>query len=179
MAKIFNTDIRKMAVLLLPTMLRGNVMVAFLQSMVLPFQSILSKGDAVNGVPERSDVLSFRTDSAYRLAHTGQVVYLRKVLNDAYPGRSVDFVIEDATSDYKWVYVYTEEDPAFIPLQQWIGNDAAPTVLYDENYIQGANNYFSVGVPTEIFADENQMNRVRRLASDYKLVSKNPIYKSL
>jgi len=88
--RLFQIDYKKLVVLLLPTMVRKPIAIVMLQC-------------ATKGIRlKHSEFTSNRDDNLYRLKHTGQVCYLRAVLNDAFPFRSRNFEIEDISATSEW-----------------------------------------------------------------------------
>lgn len=94
----YHIDFDKLVGLLLPTFLRKRKMIAWLGAWVAPLKSLhykfYQKRNALNG-------------DLYRLAHNGQVCYLRKVLNDNFDNEKRRIRIIDA-NQYESQYIYTE-----------------------------------------------------------------------
>jgi hypothetical protein len=99
----FKIDYNKLAVLLLPTFLRGDIMIRFIQVLLSPISTL------------HSQWMSGRSDHIYRLEHNGQVCYLRKVLNDSFDNQLRRIYITDG-SRYERNYVYTnvEQQPRYL-----------------------------------------------------------------
>lgn len=64
---------KRLIVLLLPTFLRQATITAFLRAMTIPIEYLYNQ------------FLANRNSNLYRLKMNGQVCYLRRVLNDAFP----------------------------------------------------------------------------------------------
>lgn len=126
-----------------------------------------------------SDFLTNRSSNLYRLNHTGQVCYLRAVLNDAFTDRSCDFRIEDSSVVSEWVYARDEQQYTYDQLI--IKGEGSEDMVYvwSEDYILVETTPFSIGVPSEIYANKDYMNMVRNLVNEYKLLSKRASYYSI
>jgi len=86
-----------LSVQLLPTFLRKQRILAFLQVLVLPINKLYYQW------------FVFRKDNLYKLAHTGQVCYLRKVLNDRFDFVNRGIRIGDG-QQYERLYIYTNAE---------------------------------------------------------------------
>ncbi len=166
--RLYQINYKKLVALLLPTVLRKSLIVVLLQC-------------ATTGVRMRhSDFTKERDKHLYRIRHTGQVCYLRAVLNDAFPDRTCDFQIEDSPSTSELVYAMSEiefpYDQLRIPSEE---SDYTPVHVWSEDYILIETTPFVVGCPPEVFADTDSMNRVRYLVNRYKLLSKKAVYSSI
>ncbi|HOI27093.1 MAG TPA: hypothetical protein PLN63_05295 [Paludibacteraceae bacterium] len=100
---LYQIDYRKLVALLLPTMLRKPIIIIFLQCATLAVKL------------RHHDFLSNRDSNMYRLQHNGQVCHLRALLNEAFPTRSTDFIIEDSSVTSEFVYAMSE---AYFPYDQ-------------------------------------------------------------
>lgn len=163
--RLYQIDYKKLVALLLPTMLRKPLILVLLQC-------------ATRGIGRKhSEFLSTRDDNLYRIGHTGQVCYLRTVLNDAFPERSCDFAIEDSSATSEWVYAMDEE---VHPNNQLQITAAEPFVyLWSEDYVLLETTPFLVKCPPEVFTDSDGMDRVRHLVNNYKLLSKRAMYAAI
>lgn len=146
----FKIDIKKLAVLLTPTMLRKPVLLALLTSLVRPLESIYYNWSA------------FRTDNIYKLSHNSQVCYLRKALNDRFDSQLRRIEIKGAEL-YEKKYIYTKEELK----PRWLGT------IYlrrDEDY-EDKGIDFIVEVP--FLESEFKRNyELKALVDFYKLASK-------
>ncbi|MBU2526248.1 MAG: hypothetical protein KKC03_06580 [Bacteroidetes bacterium] len=99
----YKLDIEKFTVLLLPTFLRRERTMAWLRALIFPISQLYSNWAA------------FRERNLYILTHSGQVVYLRKVLNDSFDPALRRIQIVDGNR-FGRVYIYTsgEMKPAFL-----------------------------------------------------------------
>ncbi|MEI8087098.1 MAG: hypothetical protein WCG93_12890 [Paludibacter sp.] len=156
--KLLAIDFRRLAVLLLPTFMRQPVIVTFIGSFMPALTDLQIR------------FLANRTANLYRLSHNGQVCYLRKVLNDAFPTREKDFVIEDYDPSGHWVYAFDAE----LFSSQLMIPEASGEIIYSVELIGDYAN-FTVKIPTNIASDDN-LNRIKSLVNTYKLLSKKAIY---
>lgn len=95
---MYNINWNSIVALLLPTFLRGERMVAWLNSLLHPVQEL-------HGL-----FLAFRLDSIYKVEHTPQVYSIEKVLNEAFDPLERRIYIEDG--------VYSEQLFIFSPPEQ-------------------------------------------------------------
>ncbi len=144
---MYNIDIKKLVVLLLPTFLRRVKMVAWLHSLVTPLLVL------------HNDFMRIREKHLYELNHNGQVCYLRKVLNDAFDKKQRRINITDGNK-YGREYIYTrsENKPKYLGTMY-----LRPRSDYADTGVD-----FIVEVPQEVY-NETEM---RSLIDYYKLASK-------
>ena len=90
----FDLDIGRMVIWLMPSFLRKEAVNAWLQSLVLPVKMLYG------------DFRNKREAYAYKLAHNGQVCYLRKVLNDEFDPSERRIELVDGNS-FKRLYLYS------------------------------------------------------------------------
>lgn len=93
--RLFEIDINRLVVLLIPTFLRNKINFAFVRAMVQPVYSLMSRFEAN------------RQANIYNIGHNGQVCYLRAVLNDAFDMELRRIRLEDSAR-YDWTFVYPE-----------------------------------------------------------------------
>jgi len=156
--KLLAIDFNKLAVLLQATFLRPVSIIGYLKSLM----------PAISDLQDR--FFTNRTKNLYILNHNGQVCYLRKVLNDAFPNRNKDFIIEDYEQGGKWVFAY---DESLIDSQLMIPDDSSLLIYSVETIGDYAN--FKVKIPIVLTGDDN-LNRIKSLVNSYKLLSKKAIY---
>lgn len=99
----YKLDIERLTVMLLPTLSRQGRTMAWLRALTFPIGQLYNEWAA------------FRDRNLYILAHSGQVVYLRKVLNDSFDTALRRIQIVDGNR-FGRVYIYTsgEVKPAFL-----------------------------------------------------------------
>lgn len=97
----------------------------------------------------------------YRLSHTGQVCYLRKVLNDALDPSERRIYIGDGNAfPRKYIYTRAENKPVFL----------GKIFIYQNSEYVGTGADFVVYVPASILA--TKINELNALVLFYKLASK-------
>lgn len=99
----YKIEYNKLVLLALPTFLRKPIMAGYVQALIVPIANLYDKWRV------------FRDDNLYKVHHTGQVCYLRKVLNDKLDPSLRRIYIGDGQR-YKRKYLYTtgENKPVFL-----------------------------------------------------------------
>ncbi len=164
---LFQIDHKKLVVLLLPTIMRKPLVILLLQCATVSVRA------------KHNEMLRIRDDNLYQVHHTGQVCHLRKVLNEAFPSRSTDFIIDDSNVTSEWIYALSEQDFPYDQLKVEDENSSTQVEVWSEDYILVETTPFMVSCPPEIYSDGDSMNVVRHLVNTYKLVSKRAIYLSI
>ena len=145
----YNVNISKLCVLLLPTLLRGPIRITFLFSLIKPLEIINYKW------------IQFREANIYKIKHTGQVCYLRKVLNDRIDPDKRRIIIT-GSHRYKQKYIYTDPEKKDKYLgTMYLRQDAD----FEDNGID-----FIVLAPAELL-DENNYE-MKALIDYYRLATK-------
>lgn len=141
----YNLDVNILATQLLPTFLRKTKMVAYIKSLVAPIDAIYYKWSV------------WRKKNLYKLAHTGQVCYLRKVLNDAFDVSQRRITIGNG-SRFERDYIYTnaEQTPKFL----------GTMYLHENSDYSDTGVDFIVYVPEELLDTNNY--RMKALIDFYK-----------
>ncbi len=103
MYRVFEIDVKKLVVLMLPINLRRPRLKSFLWAMVAPLISLHYR------------FIQKRTSDLYKLNHNSQVCYLRAALNDIFDVQARRIEILDG-NQYLRSYIYTrgEEKPVFL-----------------------------------------------------------------
>ncbi|KIO75942.1 hypothetical protein TH53_17935 [Pedobacter lusitanus] len=146
----YKIDFKKLTVLILPTFLRQNLMVSYIQALVTPVSMLYQLW------------YTRREDNLYKLAHNGQVCYLRKALNDLFDNELRRIYIDNGNR-FKRTYIYTraENRPRYLKrlfLQ--------PSTSFADT---GAD--FKVMLPAELNIPANYY-QLNALVDFYKLASK-------
>lgn len=157
--KLYPINVTKLGISLLPTMLRSASVVEFIRISLFPLHFI------------QNAFFNQRDNNIYLLVHNGQVYKLRAVLNDAFPGISKSFLIDDYIYSGKWLYAYDEE---LIYKQLMVPESPVALILWDEETMSKYAD-FKVSIPIELQSDDN-LNKIRALVNKYKLVSKKAVY---
>ena len=152
---MFQIDFKKLVLLLLPTFLRRERIVAFLNVLTAPVASLFNLFDAN------------REGNLYRLRTNGQVCYLRRALNDAFPDAGGQIRIEDIRSG-NWVMALDES----LTDDQLIVGAAQPVIIWDADTIMKETDSFLVVVPAGVNNPNNDA-KLRSILNLYKLTSKS------
>ena len=174
---IYQVNFDKWILSVLPSFLRHSLMFAFLRAMCKPITA-----DSTGIYPR---FLTARKEHLYRLAHNGQVCYLRAALNDAFGVKpSAGFTIEDYTENVgEWQFAkYDGMNDQLYPVDESLNPnlpegetaDPAMPILYAEEILNQEHYHFIVGVPSAIYA--TQLDKVQAIVEKYRMLSKVPIY---
>ncbi|TAN18839.1 MAG: hypothetical protein EPN37_04565 [Chitinophagaceae bacterium] len=151
---IFNIDYGKLVKLLLPTMLRKPLMVAWLNALVWPVQQLYSS------------FKKNRKADLYRLKITPQVVYLQRLLNDRYDValRRIK-IIDSIYHDPLYIFTKAENKPLWVKMKsenvpQWLW-------LKSETSLDPAD--FTIQIPSDI---NYQLPELQGIIDSYKLAGK-------
>lgn len=153
----FDLNISKLAVLLTPTFLRAQNIIAYLEAMTAPVTEVLD---------------SFRLNrlqNIYKLQHNGQVCYLRAALNDRFDIQDRRILIDDGNR-YAMNYIYTdgEEKPKIL----------GTIYLYEDSDYADNGVDFIVRVPEDltynIYEMQALINFYRLASKRYKIVTYIP-----
>jgi hypothetical protein len=133
--RLFQIDINRLVVLLLPTFLRTRINFAFARAMIQPVDTMMDWFNAT------------REANLYNLKHNGQTCYLRAVLNDIFDTELRRIRIGDSER-FDWTYIYPEATDR--PL--WLSPiDTGITVLLaSEAFTSDEGTDFSVIIPPGI-----------------------------
>lgn len=144
----YNLDIKKLAVLHLPTFLRTPEMVAWVQCISAPLVNV------------HDDFVGNRNANIYNLAYNGQVCKLRAALNDISDRNQRRIYIDDGDKHQR-AYIYTvgEKKPKYLGTI-YLYNDAD----YDDTGVD-----FTVWIPTDL---SREIYKMEALINFYKLASK-------
>lgn len=153
---MFDIDFKRLAVLLLPTMLRRPLIFGLLRSGLVGVERVYR------------EFKSMRAGHIFRLNHNGQVCYLRGALNETFgPG----FQIGDQPPEGHWLYAVTESGEG-IPTAVTEHGEGVP-VLYSEQELNAAQNDFKVYVPSSCW---DKLEQIKAMVESYKLVTKRAHY---
>jgi hypothetical protein len=128
--------IHEMITALLPWFLRKPVINAYMQALCTPI------GDV------NSELVSYASESLYRVAITGQVIYLERLLNDLFDNTLRRIYITDfSLQGQAFVYQRAENETTFAYLRSEID------VLYIYTRAELLENYrFAVMIPEELYS---------------------------
>ena len=149
--RIFELNLRRLVILLLPTFLRKARLVAWLQILIAPLEQLQYSFNQ----KRNSDLVT--------LTHNGQKCYLRKILNDNFDQTLRRIRIEDMTH-FNAVYVYTEPENQPVYLEE--------KYLYTSGEMQVSGVNFSVRIPKTL---RTRNVEIKALIEAYKIASKRYI----
>ncbi|CAA0260776.1 hypothetical protein R8G64_13105 [Tenacibaculum maritimum] len=159
MYNAFNVNFNRLIGLLTPVILRKPKMISWLQVLVSPIASLHYKFQQK------------RELDLYKLAHNGQVCYLRKVLNDAFdPSKRRIEITDGSRFTPQYIYTEAEEKPTYL----------GEMYLRDESVYEDTGVDFIVLLPFEIWEEHKTKIRVgeyrfydiERIIDFYRLASK-------
>lgn len=153
---IFNVNVKRLALLTLPTWLRRPLVGALIYAGVTPLGRLLQ------------ELRAYRNRTSYRLRHNGQVCKLRGVLNDEFDPELRRIEIEDGES--------MEGVEASVVWQRkecrWVmaGRRGEGAAIIHRRGFSGVSGYdFWISVPEDLGDVET---RLRAIVNMYKLASK-------
>ncbi len=137
--------------LLTPTFMRKPKVRAYLMGLVRPLDSLYSL------------FMIFRRDTLYKLQHTGQVVYLQKVLNDRFDITDRRIYIDDGiVNEPTYVYTHAEDKPVYLGTRY----------IYSRSELAFKDVNFVVVLPAGMTLSAEARIRMRSLINYYKLTTK-------
>lgn len=154
----YDIDYRKLAISLMPTVLRKGILTAFILLLVKPLQTIAKTFD------------DYRSRTDYRLAHNCQVCYLRALLNDTFDPFERRIMITDVDAVMSLVlYKRITNRHQIAPVR----SSQSALKLGRRGY-GGLNGYdFAISIPAALVSDPIYSEaRLRALVDTYKLASK-------
>lgn len=155
---IFKVNIKRLALLTLPTWLRRPLTGALIYAGVSPLGRMLQ------------DLRAYRNTTRYRLRHNGQVCKLRGVLNDEFDPELRRIEIEDRDSmvSQEAFRVWRRDAGRWVMIPQ---RGSGAVSIHREGF-GGTSGYdFWVTVPEELREGETE-TRLRAIVNMYKLASK-------
>lgn len=152
---IFNIDLRRFIVLMLPLTKRRAQWVNWLMCLIKPSRDIYG------------DFVAYRDSTLYKLDHTPQVYSMENVLNDVYDRTSRRIYITDGQyvsavrfyepEETKPVHFYEEEPPVY---------------FYEPGELENLDVDFVVVIPIALNLSEASIIRLRSLIDFYRLPDK-------
>lgn len=147
-----------------------------------------------------------RADDRFRLAHNGQVCYLRAALNKRFKSSlGIYFRINEVYGNLEWLYANKESDteldghifaqteelpepPAAEELteaeEQGVPEETEETEETEDRHIYAPNevilrptNAFVIYVPADLYA--TQLDKIKQFVDEYRLVTRTPQYEPI
>lgn len=154
---LFNVDVKRLALLVVPTWLRRRLVGCLIYAGVAPLVRLVQ------------ELRDFRGRTCYRLRHNGQVCKLRGLLNDEFDPVCRRISVEDWDGEDEGVgcAVYCRDVGRWMVL----GLRSGGVVIERRGYV-GAGGYdFWVSVPADVMC-EGVERRLRAVVNEYKLASR-------
>ena len=155
---IYRVNIKRLALLVLPTWLRRPLVGALIYAGVTPLGRLAQ------------ELRKYRSTIRYRLSHNGQVCKLRGVLNDEFDPELRRITVEDRDSSTKIEasIIHRREVGRWVMVPR---RGAGAVVIHREGF-SGTSGYdFWVNVPAELMT-AGIGTRMRAIINTYKLASK-------
>lgn len=161
MNRIYHINWDAIIALLLPTFLRGGIMIAWLNCLVKPIQQLHER------------FLVYRLDAIYRIEHTPQVFSMEKVLNEAFDPLNERIYIEDG--EYRsQLYLFGEDEEQ--PIYLFVSNENQPVYIFGANDLSNSSVDFVVYLPLSFQSlfSPGMQNRIKldSLINYYRLPDK-------
>lgn len=151
----YNISFPRLVLLLLPTMLRQNLIVAFVMTLVRPLTLIHSKFDAYR----------LQVDTSVN----SQVCYLEYLLNDTYDYYDRRIIIRDAPINYEDFFLFDSEIGKAVLLPD---AGAGASLWVDSDKLGTTNLDFEVVFPKGYSFVDSEIKALRQLINNNKLASK-------
>lgn len=155
----YDVDMKRLAVLLLPTALRQPRLTALAQVLMAPLSRL------------HREFTDYREAKDYRLTHNGQVCHLRAVLNDRFDPALRRITIEEPEQVSTALVLYLRQTGRFTRITH--RGTERQVILRRRGYggISGLD--FWICVPSGLRDDDTyDEDALRALANQYKLASK-------
>ena len=155
----YEVDFKRLALLLLPTLLRRSGIYGVILAAVAPLSAL------------HALFMQFRERTNYRLTHNGQVCYLRAALNDMFDPLERRIRIDDEVEGFGVLIVYTPENdrPIFTPVRA-----AGIGIMVNRRGFAGVSTSdFAVNIPRILFNIDPA--HIKAMVDTYKLASKRYI----
>lgn len=148
---MFNLDINKLVLWLIPAFLRKPVMYAWLKTLCFPLIQVYNQFSIK------------RTDNLYKIAHNSQVFNMEQVLNDRFDNAERRIYITDGlTKDRTYIYTPNELKPVYLgDISIWNSDDYADT---------GVD--FIAWIPTAAGVTDQDLIEMKAQVNFYKLAGK-------
>lgn len=153
--RIYRVNVKRLALLALPTWLRRPIVGALIYAGVSPLGRLLQ------------DLRACRDATSYRLGHNGQVCKLRGALNDLFDPVMRRIVIEDARADESTypTHIWMRDAGRWLLVRERAGG---VTIIGGRGFAGSGGHDFVVVLPVDLAIDES---RLRAVVNAYKLAS--------
>ncbi|PWA10982.1 hypothetical protein DB891_03885 [Flavobacterium laiguense] len=145
----YDVDYKRLGILILPTFLRKPILVSWVHVLLMPISNL------------HYTWKQKRLADWYKLNHTGQVCFLRKVLNDTLDVADRRIYIDEGNSfPRKYIYTRAENKPVFLGKMH----------IYQNSEYTNTGVDFIVFAPVDII--NTRIHELNALITFYKLASK-------
>ena len=148
----------RLALLLLPTELRKQIIMAFATAMVRPLEIL------------HEEFISW--SNALETETKSQVCYLRGLLNDEFDYFERRIQIRTSPIDFDYYLFWLEEKNKPVILWDENSEDYKPYLLSKDGYIGSTNSDFDIVFPTGYTLSKEETIRLKSIVNQHKLVSK-------
>ena len=153
----YEVNIKRFALLLLPTFWRKPLLATLAYAMVSPLGYLHTR------------FVLFRRDTVYRLTHNGQVCYLRALLNDKFDPIDRRITITETVENVGFITLRKREEDAEVLVPR---RGSGRILILNRRGYGGVSGYdFWVNIPLALY-DKLDITQVRAVVDAYKLASK-------
>lgn len=150
---MFDLDLYKAVLWLIPSRLRTTFNVAWLKALISPL------------VTQYNSFITYRTEIQYKLNHNGQVCYLEAVLNDTFDVDERRIYLEDAGGESVTLLQRdTDLEPVILN-----DDDTGAVIIHNDSAYNGGDYNGIVYIPYQ-FTDA-ELYRLRALVDSYRLAT--------
>ncbi len=155
MKKYYKINFDKLAIMMLPTMLRNYVMIAFAQVVLSPINWLYNQ------------FIKYRDANLYNLSITPQVCCIEKALNDRFDtSKRRIYITKTLTYAQPYLFLDQELKDDFI----FIDNENKDSYLHQGSELSAGKSDFIVHIPAELYTQEVD---VKSIIDTYKLATKS------
>lgn len=153
----YDVNIKRLALLLLPTFWRKPLFGALIYAAVSPLQRL------------HTQFMEWKHSTDYRIQHNGQVCRLRAMLNDQFDPALRRITITDTAANMGVLQVYTREQGRSLLVPD---RETGRALIVNRRGFAGVNTCdFWINIPAEYYGTMDE-DRLKALVGIYKLASK-------
>lgn len=154
--KIYEVNMKRLALLLLPPSYRKPLLAAFAKSMVRGINEVYNR------------FIRYREEKRYRLSYNGQVCKMRGLLNNLFDSTEQRIRIRDIDRDDAGMFLWrrSEKTGLLVGIRKMGG-----TPIYKRGYMGSRVPDFAVELPLALYGSIDE-DRLQAVVKQYKLASK-------
>lgn len=153
----YDINVKRLALLLLPTFWRKPLLSALAYAAVSPLQWL------------HTQFMRWKCDTDYRLRYNGQVCHLRAVLNDLFDPIDRRITITDNAENVGYIVLHRRDTDRSV---RFPARDSGRAVILNRRGYGGVNGYdFWVNLPVALYGKVD-LAQVAGVVNTYKLASK-------